>query len=318
MLLLDEPLAALDKKLREETQFELMDLQARLGTTFVIVTHDQEEAMTVAHRIAVMDHGRLVQVATPPELYEQPASRWVAEFIGDVNLIEGAVVAADASGLAIEDAGGRRYRVRAAGDVEGRAESVRSRCGPRSCGSRRQSRKAAPRTALAGRVRDIGYLGDVSVYKVRLDDGAMMKASVANASRLVERPIGWDDAVLALWAPDAGVVLTRVRARHGRAQDRMWRASGRASSCGRPISWLLVFFLVPFLIVLKISLSQTAIAQPPYVPVLDLAAGWDGIRRFLAGLGARQLRDPALRRSLRAVLSQEPADRGGLDRDPAR
>src|SRR6266436_5341367 len=96
VLLLDEPMAALDKKLREETQFELMDLQARLGTAFVIVTHDQEEAMTVAHRIAVMDHGRLAQVATPPELYEQPTSRWVAGFIGDVNLIEGAVVAADA------------------------------------------------------------------------------------------------------------------------------------------------------------------------------------------------------------------------------
>src|SRR5207253_3660125 len=87
VLLLDEPLAALDKKLRGETQFELMHLKQRLGLTFVIVTHDQEEAMTVAGRIGVMDHGRLVQVATPPELYEQPSSRWVADFIGDVNLI---------------------------------------------------------------------------------------------------------------------------------------------------------------------------------------------------------------------------------------
>ena len=96
VLLLDEPLAALDKKLRGETQFELMRLKERLGLTFVIVTHDQEEAMTVADRIGVMNQGRLVQVATPSEIYEQPNSRWVADFIGDVNLIEGRVVDADA------------------------------------------------------------------------------------------------------------------------------------------------------------------------------------------------------------------------------
>src|SRR6266568_2619517 len=94
VLLLDEPLAALDKKLRGETQFELMQLKERLGLTFLIVTHDQEEAMTVADRIAVMDAGRLIQVATPPEIYEQPNSRWVADFVGDVNLIEGRIVAA--------------------------------------------------------------------------------------------------------------------------------------------------------------------------------------------------------------------------------
>src|SRR5690242_15622440 len=110
VLLLDEPLAALDKKLREETQFELMDLQRRLGTTFVIVTHDQEEAMTVAHRIAVMNQGRVAQVAPPRELYEHPASRWVAGFIGDVNLLDGVVAAADADGLALEGPRGRRYR----------------------------------------------------------------------------------------------------------------------------------------------------------------------------------------------------------------
>src|SRR5215468_4573650 len=118
VLLLDEPLAALDKKLREETQFELMDLQGRLRTTFVIVTHDQEEAMTVAHRIAVMNHGRVIQVGTPPEIYEHPGSRWVAGFIGDVNLLEGAVVAADAGGLAIEGPGGRRFRAAAGADVK--------------------------------------------------------------------------------------------------------------------------------------------------------------------------------------------------------
>src|SRR6202030_43451 len=91
VLLLDEPMAALDKKLRAETQFELMELQRKLGLTFVIVTHDQSEAMTVAHRIAVMDRGKLMQVAPPAEIYEQPNSRWVADFIGSINLFEGRV-----------------------------------------------------------------------------------------------------------------------------------------------------------------------------------------------------------------------------------
>ena len=140
VLLLDEPLAALDKKLREETQFELMELQARLGTTFIIVTHDQEEAMTMADRIGVMDHGRLVQVATPAELYEQPNSRWVAEFIGDVNLFEGGVISAAADGIIVETAGGRRFSVGASGDVKPgmrvwvaiRPEKVLSRRGRRT------------------------------------------------------------------------------------------------------------------------------------------------------------------------------------------
>ena len=111
VLLLDEPLAALDKKLRGETQFELMRLKERLGLTFVIVTHDQEEAMTVADRIGVMDRGRLIQVATPPEIYEQPNSRWVADFIGEVNLLEGRVVEASDGGALIASAAAGKLRV---------------------------------------------------------------------------------------------------------------------------------------------------------------------------------------------------------------
>src|SRR6476619_5081660 len=110
VLLLDEPLAALDKKLRGETQFELMQLQQRLGLTFVIVTHDQQEAMTVADRIAVMDRGRLIQVATPQEIYERPNSRWVADFIGEVNLIEGRVIDVGASGTVVVSAAAGRLR----------------------------------------------------------------------------------------------------------------------------------------------------------------------------------------------------------------
>jgi len=206
VLLLDEPLAALDKKLRAETQFELMELQARLGTTFVIVTHDQEEAMTVAHRIAVMDRGRLAQVATPPELYEQPDSRWVAGFIGDVNLIEGAVVAADARGLAIDGAGGRRYV--AVGDAAP-GHKVWIAVRPEKLRLAATKPEAAAENCVTGRVHDVAYLGDVSLYKVRLDDGATMMASLPNASRRLDRAIGWDDTVWLTWAPDAGVVLTR-------------------------------------------------------------------------------------------------------------
>jgi putrescine transport system ATP-binding protein len=210
VLLLDEPMAALDKKLREETQFELMDLQARLGTTFVIVTHDQEEAMTVAHRIAVMDRGRIVQVATPAEIYEQPKSRWVAEFIGDVNLIEGTVVETAPGETVIEDGRGRRHRVtEAASTAVGarvvivlRPEKVRIAPTPAPAPA-----PADADNATRGRVFDIGYLGGVSIYKVRLDDGSTMKAAVANVARRLDQPIGHDQEVWVSWAPAAAVVL---------------------------------------------------------------------------------------------------------------
>jgi len=184
-----------------------MELQGRLGITFVIVTHDQEEAMTVAHRIAVMDRGRIAQVATPAEIYEQPTSRWVAEFIGDVNLIEGAVVETRGGGAVIEDGRGRRHRVAdAAGAAAGarvvivlRPEKVRISAAPAP---------ADADNAVRGRVWDIGYLGGVSIYKVRLDDGSAMKAAVANVARRLDQPIGSDQEVWLSWAPAAAVVLT--------------------------------------------------------------------------------------------------------------
>ena len=107
LLLLDEPLGALDKKLRQETQFELMDIQEKTGTTFVIVTHDQEEAMTVASRVAVMDHGKIIQVATPDRIYETPNSVYVADFIGDVNIIQGTTTANGEDSYSIAWADGR-------------------------------------------------------------------------------------------------------------------------------------------------------------------------------------------------------------------
>jgi putrescine transport system ATP-binding protein len=208
VLLLDEPLAALDKKLRGETQFELMQLQERLGLTFVIVTHDQQEAMTVADRIGVMDHGRLIQVATPPEIYERPNSRWVADFIGEVNLIEGRVVDVGASETVIASAAAGRLRALSPTDAKPgdvvwvalRPEKVRIAHAPPPTDNE---------NCVAGQVGNIGYLGDLSVYKVRLHNGIVMKAAVANVTRLVERPISWDDRVWLTWAPEAAMVLTR-------------------------------------------------------------------------------------------------------------
>jgi putrescine transport system ATP-binding protein len=207
VLLLDEPLAALDKKLRGDTQFELMHLKERLGLTFVIVTHDQEEAMRVADRIGVMNQGRLVQVATPPEIYEHPNSRWTADFVGEVNLIEGRVIATGAAGTTVASATVGTLRAAAAPDAKvGDTVWVALRPEKIRIG---HTAPPADENRAGGEVWDIGYLGDFSVYKVRLEDGAFIKVAVANMTRMVERPIAVGDRVWLTWATDAGVVLTR-------------------------------------------------------------------------------------------------------------
>ncbi|HXL68156.1 MAG TPA: ABC transporter ATP-binding protein, partial [Xanthobacteraceae bacterium] len=201
VLLLDEPLAALDKKLREETEFELMALQERLGTTFLVVTHDQEEAMTMADRIAVMEQGRVVQVAPPEEVYEQPSTRYVAGFIGDVNLIEATVGKAKTleSDIGVIRAAGVKAKAGATVWLALRPEKMRIS----------RERLAGADNCVEGTVHDAAYLGDLSVYRVRLAGGRELKVTQANQTRLVGRPIGWDDKVFLSWAPDAGVVLTR-------------------------------------------------------------------------------------------------------------
>ncbi|SHE96481.1 putrescine transport system ATP-binding protein [Kaistia soli DSM 19436] len=209
VLLLDEPLGALDKKLREETQFELIDLQQRLGMTFLIVTHDQEEAMTVADRIAVMNHGKIVQVATPAEIYEQPNSRYVADFIGEINVLEGRVSASPS--------GGARLECVAAGATVETRQQVDAKPGDQAWFAIRPEKVRISRDAPAdpsvnavpGEVWDIGYLGDVSIYHVRLASGATMKATITNTTRLVERPISWEDKVWMTWSVDGGIVLTK-------------------------------------------------------------------------------------------------------------
>ncbi|KAA3502905.1 ABC transporter ATP-binding protein [Rhizobium rhizogenes] len=212
VLLLDEPLGALDKKLREETQFELMDIQTNLGLTFLIVTHDQEEAMTVSDRIAVMDKGNVVQVATPAEIYEAPNTRYVADFIGDINIFDANVVANASDigkpGLVTLDCDGLKVTVEqectaATGSQVAyaiRPEKVRI--------SLDQPADIAVNSAY-GEVWDIGYLGDFSVFIVKLADGRVIRAAQANVSRLVDRPITFGDMVWLNWKPDSGLVLTR-------------------------------------------------------------------------------------------------------------
>ncbi|NVN88095.1 MAG: ABC transporter ATP-binding protein [Rhodopseudomonas sp.] len=213
LLLLDEPLAALDKKLRESTQLELMALQRRLGTTFVIVTHDQEEAMTMADRIGVMESGRLEQVATPRQLYEAPVSRWVAEFVGDINIFEGTVEARDGGRLTIatRDAGaivaaaprqpGETTRI----CVAIRPEKVRlSRRGPVA-----DAVEIGAINRLEGVVTDVSYLGGLTGYTVKLDDGALVRASMANIARLDIDSYAAGQRVVAWFSPDDCVVLER-------------------------------------------------------------------------------------------------------------
>jgi putrescine transport system ATP-binding protein len=211
MLLLDEPLAALDKRLRESTQAELMEVQRRLGLTFVIVTHDQAEAMTVADRIAVMDSGRLEQVASPRQLYEAPNSRWVAEFVGDINIVEGQIEQRDAHRLTIttRDAGTITAAepleplVTSSVSVAVRPEKLKlSRRGPAT-----DAINAGTINRLEGLITEVGYRGGVTTYHVKLDTGATVRASVANTARLETDAYAASQRVVVWFAPDDCVVL---------------------------------------------------------------------------------------------------------------
>ena len=206
LLLLDEPLGALDKKLRQDTQFELMDIQEKTGTTFVIVTHDQEEAMTVASRVAVMDEGKLIQVSTPEELYEEPNSTYVADFIGDVNLIEGKV-SPGAEGIDIHWAEGQApFHCKTAKPFsEGQTCHLAIR--PEKVAIHSDEPDAVNK--VQGTVLDIAYLGNISTYHVELPSGHTVKAQTANNRRIARRSFSWDDTVWLSWTETAGVALDR-------------------------------------------------------------------------------------------------------------
>ena len=212
LLLLDEPLAALDRKLREHTQFELLNIQQRLGVTFIVVTHDQEEAMTLGTRLGVMNHGRIVQVGTPSDIYESPATRFVADFIGSVNMFEGQVVANGVDGLCITsaDLGCTVRAERAGGGAHGstvwtaiRPEKIQiSRTLPAGAAAGRGE------NAVIGTVKEIAYMGDMSIYLVRLDSGHMLRVTLPNVMRGTERPIAREERVWLSWHGSSPVVLT--------------------------------------------------------------------------------------------------------------
>jgi putrescine transport system ATP-binding protein len=207
LLLLDEPLGALDKKLREQTQIELVNIVEQVGVTCVMVTHDQEEAMTMASRIAVMSEGRFLQVGAPAEIYETPATRFVADFIGNVNLMDG-TLDVDAEGhCEIACADVRHYIAHGITGTVGMAVSVAVR--PEKI---RLTRAAPPETrfnAVKVTVRELSYFGSFTVYHVALASGAMLKISQANVDRHPEDRLSWGDEAWAHWDGWAQVVLTQ-------------------------------------------------------------------------------------------------------------
>ncbi|KIT15187.1 ABC transporter ATP-binding protein [Jannaschia aquimarina] len=206
LLLLDEPLGALDKKLRQQTQFELMDIQEKTGTTFVIVTHDQEEAMTVASRIAVMDEGRIVQVDTPGRIYEAPNSVYVADFIGDVNVIRGRVSALNGESAELNWGEGKRpIRATAgAGAVHDASGAFVIRPEKVTIATEEPTDR---HNRVKGVVEDIAYLGNLSTFHVRLESGDLISAQLANSRRFANRGITWEDPVWLSWSDTAGLVL---------------------------------------------------------------------------------------------------------------
>ncbi|KPF86276.1 ABC transporter ATP-binding protein [alpha proteobacterium AAP38] len=209
LLLLDEPLGALDKKLREQTQFELVNIQEKVGITFVVVTHDQEEAMTMSSRIAVMNRGYIAQIGTPTEIYEYPNSRFTAEFIGSVNMFHGRVLESepDHSLIRSDEANCDLYVSHPGHLAPGtecwvavRPEKVTiSKDAPAGSDGRNQA---------TGVVKEIAYLGDVSIYEILLDSGKRVRVTAPMVTRRTEMPITWEDRVYLSWRPFAGSVLT--------------------------------------------------------------------------------------------------------------
>ena len=207
VLLLDEPLAALDKKLREHTQFELMSIQYELGITFVVVTHDQEEAMTLSSRIAVMDQGKLKQVGMPKEVYEFPSNRFVADFIGTINTFDGTVSEIGEETISVQcEETGTTLSALGQHSVElGQKVTIAVR--PEKIFLGRDQPESAIDVSLKGVVDDLGYLGNRSLYRIKLASGKIVQVSSQNRRRSVQRFLDWEDDVWISWRPRSAVVL---------------------------------------------------------------------------------------------------------------
>ncbi|MCB1995029.1 MAG: TOBE domain-containing protein, partial [Rhodoferax sp.] len=206
LLLLDEPLGALDKKLREQTQIELVNIIESVGVTCVMVTHDQEEAMTMASRIAVMSEGRFLQVGPPGEIYETPSSRFVADFIGNVNLMDGTLAVDEPDHVIIDSADCRHYVGHGITGHEGMAVTVALR--PEKIHVSRQKPADEFNTAR-GTIKEMSYFGSFTVYHLQLASGAMLKVSQANVQRHKDDELTWGDEVWAHWSRSAHIVLTQ-------------------------------------------------------------------------------------------------------------
>ena len=206
LLLLDEPLGALDKKLREETQIELVNIIEQVGVTCVMVTHDQEEAMTMASRIAIMSEGRFLQVGAPSEIYETPATRFVADFIGNVNLVSGTVEVDEPDHVVIDSADCKHYVGHGITGTIGMPVTVALR--PEKIHVSRHKPNDDYNSAR-GRIKELSYFGSFTVYHVELASGARLKISQANTARHKDDELTWGDEVWAHWSRSAHVVLTQ-------------------------------------------------------------------------------------------------------------
>ena len=208
LLLLDEPLAALDKKLRKQTQFELANIQEQVGVTFIVVTHDQEEAMTLSSRMAVMDMGKFKQIGTPTEIYEFPESRFVADFIGSANIFEGKVKNSKVGHLTVSTDVGDVFINYGQSIAEG--EKIWLGLRPEKIYLSKIKPKDIGPNQIKGIVEEIGYLGETSIYKVRLENGQIVDVSAPNQSRPMSRARGitWEDMVYLNWEPESAMLLT--------------------------------------------------------------------------------------------------------------
>jgi putrescine transport system ATP-binding protein len=206
LLLLDEPLGALDKKLREATQFELMNIQDRLGITFMVVTHDQEEAMTLSSRIGVMDSGEIVQIGTPQEIYEYPNNKMVADFIGSVNLFEGQIIEDESDHVLISspEAGSDIYIDHGISSAPGAKVWVAIR--PEKLHIEKEGTQHQV-NCLNGVVKGIAYMGNLSIYLIQLDSGKQVKVTQPNQIRAAEQAIDWEDRVTLTFHPNSPVAL---------------------------------------------------------------------------------------------------------------
>ena len=205
LLLLDEPLGALDKKLREETQIELVNIIENVGVTCVMVTHDQEEAMTMSTRIGVMNAGQILQIGTPSEMYETPANRFVAGFVGNVNLMDG-VLSHDAPDHVIIDcADCKHYVGHGITGTEGMNVTVALRPEKIRISA---TKPEGEHNMASGKVKEKAYFGAWTVYRIELPSGMILKVNESNTERHAEDALTWGDTAWASWSPSAQVVLT--------------------------------------------------------------------------------------------------------------